>query len=186
MIVEVVCGEWGSPRSFLLKKMMWLFLEKAIEGGFFVAKVTELVRGLADPIAVENGCSIWDIEYIKEAGSWFLRVYIDKEGGVSINDCEAVSRALSDILDEADPIEGAYTLEISSAGIDRILKKPEQFAQFIGSDVELKLYRPIEGRKDHVGTLTAYADGDVAIETITGPQMFQKKDVAQVRLYVKI
>ena len=89
-----------------------------------MAKVTELVAGLAAPIAEENGCSLWDVEYVREAGQWFLRVYIDKEGGVSINDCEAVSRPLSDALDEADPIEGSYVLEVSSAGADRPLKSP--------------------------------------------------------------
>ncbi len=90
-----------------------------------MAKVTELVAGLAAPIAEENGCSLWDVEYVREAGQWFLRVYIDKEGGVSIDDCEAVSRPLSDKLDEADPIEGSYTFEVSSAGADRVLKKPD-------------------------------------------------------------
>ena len=98
-----------------------------------MAKVTELVAGLAAPIAEENGCSLWDVEYVREAGQWFLRVYIDKEGGVSIDDCEAVSRPLSDALDEADPIEGSYVLEVSSAGADRPLKKPAHFRQFLGS-----------------------------------------------------
>ncbi len=151
-----------------------------------MAKVTELTYELAAPIAAENGCSIWDVEYVKEAGTWFLRVYIDKEGGVDITDCEAVSRSLSDKLDEVDPIEGSYTLEISSAGIDRVLKKPEHFARFLGSEVELKLYRPMEGRKDHVGVLKLYADGDITIETAAGPLLFPKKDVAQARLYVRI
>lgn len=151
-----------------------------------MAKVTDLTHTLAAPIAAENGCTVWDVEYIKEAGTWFLRVYIDKVGGVDITDCEAVSRALSDRLDEEDPIEGSYTLEISSAGIDRVLKNPEHFAQFLGSEVELKLYRPIDGRKDHVGKLLAYADGDVSIETAAGSLLFLKKDVAQTRLYVRI
>lgn len=151
-----------------------------------MAKVTELTHELVAPIAAENGCSIWDVEYVKEAGTWFLRVYIDKEGGVDTNDCEAVSRALSDKLDEADPIEGSYTLEISSAGIDRVLKKPEHFAQFPDAEVEIKLYRPLEGRKDHVGKLLSYVDGDITIETASGPLLFLKKDVALARLYVRI
>lgn len=151
-----------------------------------MAKVTELTYELAEPIAAANSCTVWDVEYVKEAGTWFLRVYIDKDGGVDINDCEAVSRALSDRLDELDPIEGSYTLEISSAGIDRVLKKPEHFARFLGAEVEVKLYRPVEGRKDHVGLLRAYADGDVTIETKPGELLFPKKDVAQVRLYVRI
>lgn len=151
-----------------------------------MAKVTELTRTLAEPIAAANGCTIWDVEYVREAGSWYLRVYIDKPGGVCTDDCEAVSRPLSDKLDEADPIEGSYTLEISSAGIDRVLKRPEHFAQFLGSEVEVKLYRPVEGRKDHVGTLAAYEEGDVALDTAAGPLRLAKKDVAQVRLYVSI
>ena len=81
-----------------------------------MAKVTELVAALAAPIAEQNGCTLWDVEYVREAGQWFLRVYIDKPEGISINDCEAVSRPLSDALDEADPIEGSYVLEVSSAG----------------------------------------------------------------------
>lgn len=151
-----------------------------------MAKVTEFTRELAEPIAAENGCSLWDVEYVKEAGTWFLRVYIDRTGGVDISDCEAVSRALSDALDEADPIEGSYTLEVSSAGLDRVLKKPEQFAQFLGAEVEVKLYRPLEGRKDHVGLLRTYAEGDITVETKSGEILFPKKDVAQVRLYVRV
>ena len=150
-----------------------------------MAKVTELTRALAEPIAAENGCTIWDVEYVREAGQWFLRVYIDCEGGVDINHCEAVSRPLSDALDEADPIEGSYTLEVSSAGIDRVLKKPEHFAQFLGSEVEVKLYRPIDGRKDHVGVLKAYEGGNVTVEIVGAETTFEKKDVAQVRLYVR-
>ena len=85
-------------------------------------KVTETVRELALPVVEENGCKLWDVEYVREAGQWYLRIYIDKAGGVNILDCEAISRALSDILDEADPIEGSYTLEVGSAGIDRVLR----------------------------------------------------------------
>ena len=148
-------------------------------------KAAEVAAALAAPIAAEHGCSLWDVEYVKEAGSWYLRVYIDKEGGVSINDCEAVSRPLSDALDEADPIEGSYTLEVGSAGIDRVLRKPEHFAAYVGSEVEVKLYRPQDGRKEHVGVLVRYEDGDVTIEGPAGPVTFGKKDIAQVRLYVR-
>ena len=152
-----------------------------------MAKVTELTAGLARPIAEENGCTLWDVEYVKEAGTWFLRDYIDKEGGVDIDDCEAVSRRLSDALDEADPIEGSYTLEVSSAGLDRTLKKPEHFAAFLGSEVDVKLYRPLEGRKEHTGVLRAYdaESGAVTVETAAGERTFPKKDVAQVRLAVR-
>ena len=150
-----------------------------------MAKVTELVSALAAPLVEEACCTLWDVEYVREAGQWFLRVYIDKEEGVSINDCEAVSRPLSDALDEADPIEGSYVLEVSSAGADRPLKKPEHFAAFQGAEVEVRLYRAVDGRKDHVGTLSGYENGDVTIETAEGPRTFVKKDVAQTRLYVR-
>ena len=151
-----------------------------------MAKVTDVVEALARPVVEAEGCTLWDVEYVKEAGVWYLRLYIDKEGGVSINDCEAVSRPVSDLLDEADPIEGSYTFEVSSAGADRALKKPEHFAAFLGSEVEVKLYRAQEGRKEWVGLLAAYEDGNVSITTPAGEKTFEKKDVAQVRLYVRV
>ncbi len=149
-----------------------------------MAKVTDTVTRLAAPIVEEKGCELWDVEYIREAGEWYLRVYIDKEGGVSINDCEAVSRPLSDALDEADPIEGSYTFEVSSAGADRPLKKPEHFAKMMGREVEVRLYRAVDGQKAVVGTLTGYDSGDVTIAAPTGERVFLKADIAQVRLYV--
>ena len=155
-----------------------------IEGGDTVAKVTELTAELAGPIVAGNGCTLWDVEYVKEAGAWYLRVYIDKAGGVSIDDCEAVARPLSDALDEADPIEGSYTLEVSSAGADRALKKPEHFAAFLGEQVDAKFYQPVNGQKAVTGTLVGYDNGDVTLDLGDGPVTFAKKDVAQVRLHV--
>ena len=148
-----------------------------------MAKVTDTVAELALPFVQEAGCSLWDVEYVKEAGSWFLRVYIDKEEGVSITDCEAVSRPLSDALDEADPIEGSYVLEVSSAGADRVLKKVEHFQQFVGAEVELRLYRPRDGKKDLIGNLVSWEDGNVTVECAGEQILFEKKEVAQVRLY---
>ena len=109
-------------------------------------KVTELTARLAAPIIEEQGCSLWDVEYVKEAGTWYLRVLIDKEGGVDILDCENISRALSDLLDEADPIEGSYTLEVGSAGAERVLKRPADFQRYLNSPVLVKLYKPVDGR----------------------------------------
>ena len=149
-----------------------------------MAKVTDVVSQLAAPIVAENGCELWDVEYVREAGEWFLRVYIDKEGGVSINDCEAISRPMSDKLDEVDPIEGSYTFEVSSAGADRALKKPEHFEKMMGSQVEVRLYRAVDGRKSMVGELTGYENGDVTLNLPEGQRTFPKADVAQVRLYV--
>ena len=146
-----------------------------------MAKVTELTAELAAPIVAAAGCTLWDVEYVKEAGEWFLRVYIDKEGGVDINDCEAVSRPLSDLLDEADPIQGSYTFEVSSAGLDRPLKKPEHFAACAGQQVDLRFYRPVDGRKEYTGALVG-CDGDVNVTV--DDKTFEKKDVAQVRLHV--
>ena len=152
-----------------------------------MAKVTDVVAQLAQPIVEEQGCTLWDVEYVKEAGVWYLRLYIDKPGGVSINDCEAVSRPVSDKLDEIDPIEGSYTFEVSSAGADRALKRPGHFAACLGSEVEVRLYRAQEGKKDWVGVLSAYGDdGAVTLTTPAGEKVFQKQDVAQTRLYVRI
>ena len=151
-----------------------------------MAKVTDAVTALALPVVEEAECSLWDVEYVKEAGTWFLRVYIDKEGGVSIDDCEAVSRPLSDLLDQADPIEGSYTFEVSSAGADRALKKPEHFARFLGTEVEVKLYRPKEGRKEFVGRLSAYEDGTVTLDIGGQKAVFTKQEIALVRLYLRV
>ena len=148
-------------------------------------KVTDVVAALAAPIAAEQGCSLWDVEYVKEAGTWYLRVFLDKEGGVSIDGCEAVSRPLSDALDEADPIEGSYTLEVGSAGLDRTLKKPEHFQRYLGSEVEVRLYRAREGRKSVVGRLLSYDNGGVTLESGDGPLSLEKNEIAQVRLYVR-
>ena len=145
-----------------------------------MAKVTNVVAQLATPVVEQAGCSLWDVEYVKEAGEWFLRVYIDKEGGVSIDDCEAVSRPLSDALDEADPIAGSYTFEVSSAGLDRPLRRPEHFAQCMGQQVDVRLYRPVDGRKEYTCVLSGYEDGDVTVDG----RRFPKGEVALVRLHV--
>ena len=146
-----------------------------------MAKVTDAVYALALPIVEQAGCTLWDVEYVKEAGEWFLRVYIDRNGGVDIDCCEAVSRPLSDALDDADPIQGSYTFEVSSAGLDRVLRKDAHFAQCMGRQVDVKLYRPVDGRKEVSGVLTGYADGAVVVDGVR----FEKKDVAQVRLHVE-
>lgn len=145
-----------------------------------MAKVTDAVAVLAAPIVEQAGCTLWDVEYVKEAGEWFLRVYIDREGGVDITHCEAVSRPLSDLLDEADPIQNSYTFEVSSAGLDRVLRKPEHYEACKGQPVDVKLYRPMNGRKEYTGTLNGFVDGNVTVDD----KLFEKKDVAQVRLHV--
>ena len=149
-----------------------------------MSKVTETVWNLAQPIAAAQGVELWDVEYVKEAGQWFLRVYLDKDGGIGINDCEAFSRALDPILDEADPIPGSYVFEVSSAGAERELKRPSDFEKFIGSNVEVKLYKAVEGRKNFTGTLTGYADGAVTVTVGTAEHTFEKSEVASVHLRI--
>ena len=148
-------------------------------------KITDLVAELAAPAVAEQGCELWDVEYVKEAGTWYLRLYLDKEGGVDILDCEAVSRKVSDLLDEADPIEGSYTFEVSSAGCERPLKRPPDFARFMGSPVTVRLYQNWDGRKEFAGTLRGYDDGAVTIEVGGKELRFEKNEVALCRLRVE-
>jgi ribosome maturation factor RimP len=151
-----------------------------------MSKITELTARLAEPIVAAQGCTLWDVEYVKEAGTYFLRLFIDKPEGVFIDDCETVSRAVSDLLDEADPIAEPYTFEVSSAGADRILKTPAHFAAFPGASVEVRLYKPRDGQKMFVGNLTAYEGGGVTLTDGDGKtQQFEKAEVAQVRLHVE-
>ena len=152
-----------------------------------MAKVTDVVANLAAPIVEQAGCKLWDVEYVKEAGEWFLRVYIDREEGVDITHCEAVSRPLSDLLDEVDPIDGSYTLEVGSAGAERVLKRPADYERFVGSPVLVKLYRAQEGRKEFAGHLKGYdaETGDITITVGKEELTFVKKDVALCRLRVE-
>ena len=150
-----------------------------------MAKITDLVAQLAAPAIAAQGCELWDVEYVREAGQWYLRLYLDKEGGVDIADCEAVSRVVSDLLDEADPIEGSYTFEVSSAGCERALKRPGDFEKFMGSSVLVKLYRARDGRKEFAGTLTGYQDGDIAVTVGKETLTFSKGEVAQCRLRIE-
>ena len=148
-------------------------------------KITEQVRAFAQPVVESLGCSLRDVEYVREGADWFLRLYIDKEGGVDINDCEAVSRAVDPILDEKDPIPDSYHFEVCSAGLERALKRPSDFEQFMGAKVLVKLYQPRNGSKELKGTLTGYADGDVTIDQAGTTMTFGKKEVALVWLYVE-
>lgn len=148
-------------------------------------KVTDLVAGFARPIVERYGCELWDVEYVREGSEYFLRLYLDKEGGVDINDCEAVSRAMDPILDEQDPIAGPYRFEVCSAGLERALKRPGDFARFLGSAVTVKLYRPRNGVKEIPGVLRGYLDGRVTVETGGETVTFEKSEVALVRLRVE-
>ena len=148
-------------------------------------KVTELVESFAKPIVEAHGCELWDVEYVREAGEWYLRLYLDKEGGVDIDDCEAVSRAVDPVLDEKDPIPGSYHFEVCSAGLERTLKRPGDFQRFLGSPVTVKLYRPRNGLKEIPCVLKGYADGSVTVEAGKETITFTKSEVALVRLRVE-
>ena len=148
-------------------------------------KTTDLVAKLATPVVEEAGCTLWDVEYVREGSERFLRVYIDKEGGVNITDCETVARAMDPILDEADPIAESYHFEVCSAGLERALKRPGDFMQFMGSPVLVKLYRPRNGLKEIPGVLRGYEDGKVTVEAGKETITFEKSEVALVRLRVE-
>ena len=147
-------------------------------------KIAQKVYDIALPVAQRQELDIWDVEYLREAGQWFLRIYIDKADGVSINDCERFSREMDPILDEADPISESYVFEVSSAGAERQLKRPSDFERFYGSKVEVKLYKGVDGSKSYVGTLMAYADGNVTVEVGGTERTFERENVAQVRLRI--
>ena len=148
-------------------------------------KVTELVASFAEPIVKQHGCELWDVEYVREGSEYFLRLYLDKEGGVDINDCEAVSRAVDPVLDEKDPIQGSYHFEVCSAGLERALKRPSDFERFMDSPITVKLYRPRNGLKEIPGILRGYADGRVTVEAGKETITFEKSEVALVRLRVE-
>ena len=148
-------------------------------------KVTELVASFANPIVESHGCERWDVEYVREGSEYFLRLYIDKEGGVDITDCEAISRAIDPILDEKDPIQESYHFEVCSAGLERALKRPADFERFMGSPIMVKLYRPRNGLKEIPGILRGYEDGRVTVEAGKETITFEKSELALVRLRVE-
>lgn len=148
-------------------------------------KTTDLVAKLAAPVVEAAGCTLWDVEYVREGSERFLRIYIDKVGGVNITDCETVARAMDPILDEADPIAESYHFEVCSAGLERALKRPADFEQFMGSPILVKLYRPRNGLKEIPGVLRGYEDGKVTVEAGKETITFEKSEVALVRLRVE-
>ena len=148
-------------------------------------KITDFVASFAEPIVREKGCSLWDVEYVREGSEHFLRLYIDKDGGVDISDCEAISRAVDPILDEKDPIEGSYHFEVCSAGLERALKRPSDFERFMGENITVKLYRPRNGLKEIPCVLRGYDNGRVTVEAGKETITFEKSEVALVRLRVE-
>ena len=139
-------------------------------------------EALVLPILEKNQFELVDVEYVKEGSNWYLRYYIDKDGGISIQDCEMVSRALSDVLDNDDFIEDAYILEVSSPGLGRPLKKEKDFVRSVGKEVEIRTYKAINREKEFYGILKSFDEQSVVIENDLGEQTFDKKDIALIRL----
>ena len=140
---------------------------------------------LLEPILKENNFELYDVEFVKEAGTFYLRAYIDKEGGININDCELVSRRLSDLLDEKDFIPDAYILEVSSPGLGRALKKDKHFEKSIGEEVEIKLFKAIDKQKEFTGYLERFNDEIIVISDEEENELeFERSNVASVRLVV--
>ena len=138
---------------------------------------------ILQPIVDANGFELVDVEYVKEGGTWYLRAYIDKPGGITVDDCEAVSRIFSDKLDELDFIEDAYIMEVSSPGLGRPLKKEKDYVRSMGKEVEIRTYRPINKEKEFYGILSAYDESSVTITTEDQKeQTFEKADIALIRL----
>lgn len=156
------------------------------EGKSYIVKERKLrtkTEAILLPILEKSGFELWDVEYVKEGGTWYLRAYIDKPGGIMVDDCETVSRELSDILDEKDFIDGAYILEVSSPGLGRPLKKERDFERSLGEEIEIRTYRMIDGEKEFRGILKEYDKDSVTIETDNARmQTFEKKDTALIRL----
>ncbi|MBQ7128728.1 MAG: ribosome maturation factor RimP [Clostridia bacterium] len=148
-----------------------------LKGGT-VSKVFEIV----EPYAKELGLDIWDIRYLKEGASYFLRIFIDKPEGITIDDCENLSRAIDEPLDEADPIKEAYFLEVSSPGLGRELLKPEHFERYIGEKIKAKLYKSIDGQKELGGILVDYEKGNVIIECNSKRTVLEKGDYSKINL----
>ena len=148
----------------------------------YEAKTEELIL----PIVEANNFELVDVEYVKEAGNWYLRIYIDKEGGININDCELVSRAFSEILDQKDYIEDAYILEVSSPGLGRPLKKDKDFQRNMGEEVEVRTYKPINKQKEFVGLLDAWDKETVTLQLESGELLtLNRSDIALIRQYIE-
>ena len=180
------CKEVQFLRATRYRLASWRQFQIRKAGGKMSRKeeYEQKAEAMLAPIVESNGFELVDVEYVKEAGTWYLRGYIDKPGGITVNDCETVSRAFSDKLDEDDFIEDSYIMEISSPGLDRPLKKEKDFARSIGKLVEIRTYRPIEKQKEFCGELTAYDNNSVTIDEEGTPRTFDKKDIALVRLAI--
>ena len=143
----------------------------------------KIVWDIVEPFAEELGLKIWDVRFLKEGSSWFLRIFIDKEGGVSIDDCVDLTHAINKPLDEADPIEQAYFLEVSSPGVERDLVRDDHFTAYIGEKIKVKMIRPVEGKREFSGILESYDDGSVTLRCDDESGItFTKKEASWIKL----
>ena len=177
-------GPLGKTAIFELLRRQWSrstgkVVDAVTKKEQYEARTEELLL----PILKEYGFELVDVEYIKEAGTWYLRNYIDKEGGITIDDCELVSRALGEKLDQEDFIEDSYIMEVSSPGLGRPLKKERDFQRSLGEEVEIRLFRPIDQEKEYIGALAAYDKDTVTIELEDMSQLkIDRKNIALIRL----
>lgn len=141
-------------------------------------KVADLIRDTVE----RQGVSLWDVRFVKEGAAYYLRVYIDSPDGISIDDCTNVSHAIDPIIDEADPIDKAYYLEVCSPGIERELTRDDHFAASVGKRLRLRLFRPIDGKKEFEGILSAFDNGEVTLEANGGDISFDRSDIAKASL----
>ena len=154
-------------------------------GGAYLAKkelYEQKTEALLLPMMEEHQFELVDVEFVKEAGTWFLRAYIDKPGGITIDDCEVISRALSDRMDEEDFIEEAYILEVSSPGLGRTLKKDKHLEKSLGEEVEIRLYKPVDKCREFTGVLKSYDADSITIDTAEKEMTFARKEIALIRL----
>lgn len=148
--------------------------------------ISDKVRSIALPIVEEAGCELVDVEFVKEGGSWFLRVYIDKTGGVTLEDCEKVSQPLNQRIDEQDPIPHAYYMEVSSPGLERTLKSARDYEKAMGKTVEIKLFKAVDGIKRYEGTLESYDGKQLSVKLDSGEiKAFQTEQVGKVKTILK-
>ena len=147
-----------------------------------MASVAEKVYGLIKPTVESCGVTLWDVRLVKEGASHYLRIFIDKPEGISINDCTDVSHAIDPVIDDADPIDGSYYLEVCSPGTEREIVRPHHFEYAIGKEVKVKLFKAIEGKKEFVGVLKAY-DGDITLDIDGNENKFEKGSFSKVYIF---
>lgn len=181
--LEVSGRKWVFLTHFLFYE--WSFIYPMAKKKSFSVdynRIEQLIWHLAEPVTAEVGCELVDVQYVKEGSTWYLRLFIDREPPIDHNCCQAVSERISDILDKVDPIEQSYYLEVSSPGVERPLRKDEDFARFAGHEIVVKLYAPLDGSKQYQGCLVGLEQGQIIIEQEGKRLAFAKETVAAAHL----